>query len=180
MGQGDEIVGSEQSPAVAYEIGDVVNRHRWDGSDWVPVRQRFYARPSFWAWVLTVGMLIGIIAANPQQSPLILVLIAVLAFFVWQAVKAGEYAARKGRSKQGFFVLAFFLPVVAWIVLLAIAPTANADLDTTEAPAAVKPTGHDSKVIADMRTCPFCAEQVKAAAVVCRYCGRDLPAASQE
>jgi hypothetical protein len=25
------------------------------------------------------------------------------------------------------------------------------------------------------RTCPFCAETIKMAAVVCRFCGRDLP-----
>ena len=27
----------------------------------------------------------------------------------------------------------------------------------------------------DTKTCPFCAETVKKAAKVCRYCGRDLP-----
>jgi hypothetical protein len=27
----------------------------------------------------------------------------------------------------------------------------------------------------DTRACPFCAETIKRAAVVCRFCGRDLP-----
>lgn len=31
---------------------------------------------------------------------------------------------------------------------------------------------------ADTKTCPFCAETIKSAAVICKHCGKDLPSAS--
>jgi hypothetical protein len=34
----------------------------------------------------------------------------------------------------------------------------------------------DTAGTGDMRPCPFCAESIKAAAKVCRFCNRDVPA----
>lgn len=34
---------------------------------------------------------------------------------------------------------------------------------------------HATSDVNDSRTCPFCAETIKAAALVCKHCGRDLP-----
>jgi ribosomal protein L40E len=61
-------------------------------------------------------------------------------------------AAHKGHSAGKWFVYGFFLPPIAFVHSLL-----TKDYET------------------DYKVCPFCAEKVKKAAKICRYCGSKLP-----
>jgi hypothetical protein len=54
-----------------------------------------------------------------------------------------------GRSAIGWFVLALILTPLAGLLLFMLQPR--------------------------RRPCPFCAESIQPSAVVCRFCGRDVP-----
>ena len=76
---------------------------------------------------------------------------------------AGEIAKKKGRSDLGFFFLALFLtPVIGIIAALVASPNIK-NVETAQLASG------------DSKKCPYCAELIKAEAVACRYCGRDLP-----
>ena len=74
----------------------------------------------------------------------------------------------KGRGGLGF-VLGLFGGVIGWIVIALLDPT-----PAEMARRAAQSADGASPSSAPERTCPWCAETIKAAAVVCRFCNRDV------
>jgi hypothetical protein len=82
-----------------------------------------------------------------------------IVFIIWigLAFVAANVARSKGRSGFGYFVLSCLLSFLVAIIVLAIVPSRNSNFDPLPRTA-----------------CPYCREQIIAAAVVCKHCGRDV------
>lgn len=106
-------------------------------------------------------------------SAAVLIFIAVLVYFLPSIVAAGK------KNNGGVLVVNLFLgwTLVGWVVALAWAVT----LSRNEQPSVstVDRSGHliSATQAIDTRQCPFCAEEIKAQAIVCKHCGRDVPKA---
>lgn len=86
-------------------------------------------------------------------------------FILWVACGffAAAIASGKGRSFGVWFVLGFLFGPIA---LLASGFMPKVEIDNVvRTPSVIAPTE---------RKCPFCAEQIKVEAIVCKHCGRDV------
>jgi hypothetical protein len=105
------------------------------------------------------------------------VVLFVLVF--WALVGGGVgYAIGNGKGRgAGGFWLGLLLGFIGWIIVAVMDPTPQAEADRMSQINAALQTqrGSDVTPSADStRRCPWCAETIKSAAIICRFCGRDV------
>lgn len=75
----------------------------------------------------------------------------------------GCVAASKGNSFMGGFFVGLILGPIGWIL--------SALVSGPPPPQSIQVTVNNTS---DLKVCPYCAEQIKAAATICRFCDRKV------
>jgi hypothetical protein len=116
---------------------------------------------------------VGFLGASESTSGssneiLIVVLVVGVTLLIFGLI--GRYIGRdKGRSSEGFWI-GFLLGPIGLIIVALLQPTVEVEASRAQQVSSIS----REQIQSDTRPCPWCAEQIKPAAVVCRYCGRDV------
>jgi len=102
----------------------------------------------------------------PNVFVAFLAILIPLAVWVLLSLAVRDFFGRRGLNPATGFALSIPLsPLIGFLVGLVMTPS------TSNVEARRLSSGEG-------RTCPYCAEVIKANAVVCRYCGRDIASAA--
>lgn len=103
-----------------------------------------------------VGLAIWVIALTPYDQEEVVFLVAAVGMNTVLSPLVGLAASKKGRSFWAFFWASFVVGILIPAIIVA----------TMKQP--------ETTAQGELKICPKCAENVKDAAVVCRYCGHNF------